>query len=68
MPSSREIGVPELAYRMGCSIPLAQSLIRTGRIPGRKTPRGWVTTLQAMEEYLARHPRRERPLGNEQAA
>ncbi len=68
MAASREIGVPELAYRMGCSIPLAQSLIRTGRIPGRKTPRGWVTTLKAMEEYLSSHPRRERPASSEAAA
>ncbi len=58
MDSSREIGVPEIAHRLGCSIPLAQSLVRTGRIPGRKTARGWVASLAAVEEYLAhRAPR-----------
>ncbi len=57
MAPSREIGVPEIAYRLGCSIPLAQSLVRTGRIPGRKVERGWVAPLEAVEEYLAHHPR-----------
>ena len=52
MTSSREISVPDLARRLGCSIPHAQRLIRTGRIRGRKTPRGWVTTTDAAEAYL----------------
>lgn len=53
MNSSREISVPQLAKRLECSIPHAQALIRTGRIPGRKTARGWVTTVEAVERYLA---------------
>lgn len=52
MNSSREISVPELAKRLGCNIPRAQALVRTGRIPGCKTARGWVTTVAAVEKYL----------------
>ena len=52
--ASREITVPELANRLGCSIPRAQALIRTGRIRGRKGVRGWVTTTTALETYLAK--------------
>lgn len=51
MLSTRDICVPELAQRLGCSIPYAQRLIRTGRVRGRKTARGWVTTLEALEAY-----------------
>lgn len=68
MAPSREIGVPEIAYRLGCSIPLAQSLVRTGRIPGRKIERGWIAPIEAVEEYLARHPRRPDVGAKEQAA
>ncbi len=68
MAPSREIGVPEIAYRLGCSIPLAQSLVRTGRIPGRKIERGWVAPLEAVEEYLASHPRPPASRSLEQAA
>lgn len=68
MPPSREIGVPELAHRLGCSIPLVQALIRTGRIRGRKTSRGWVTTMEAAEEYFSRHPRPAPPQTNEDVA
>jgi Helix-turn-helix domain len=50
----REIAVPELAKRLGCSIPRAQALIRTGKIRGRKVARGWVTTTAAVEAYLAK--------------
>lgn len=57
MAPSREIGVPEIAHRLSCSIPLAQSLVRTGRIKGRKLERGWVAPVEAVEEYLARHRR-----------
>ena len=60
MTPQREITVPELAQCLGCSIPHAQSLIRTGRIPGRKGPRGWVTTQKAVDEYIAQ--RRNGPL------
>jgi excisionase family DNA binding protein len=52
--ASREITVPELAKRLGCSIPLAQALIRKGKIRGRKAARGWVTTTAAVEAYLAK--------------
>ena len=52
MDSTRKIYVPELAQRLHCSIPRAQSLIRSGRIRGRKTARGWVTTEAAVENYL----------------
>ena len=68
MAPSREIGVPEIAFRLECSIPLAQSLVRTGRIPGRKTERGWVAPLQAVEDYRARHRRRPAAREKEQAA
>lgn len=68
MAPSREIGVPEIAYRLGCSIPLAQSLVRTGRIPGRKVERGWVAPLEAVEEYLARHTRPHFARDQEQVA
>ncbi len=54
MTSTREIYVPELAQRLGCSISHAQSLIRTGRIRGRKTARGWVTTPEAIQAYRIR--------------
>jgi excisionase family DNA binding protein len=50
---SQEITVPELAKCLQCSIPRAQTLVRTGRIPGHKTSRGWVTTRQAIDKYLA---------------
>ncbi len=53
MDSSPEISVPTLAHRLGCTIPRAQALIRSGRIPGRKTPHGWFTTEAALETYLA---------------
>ena len=49
---SREISVPDLARRLGCTIPHAQRLIRTGRIRGRKTACGWVTTIEAAQAYL----------------
>jgi Helix-turn-helix domain len=52
--TSREITVPELAKRLGCSIPHAQALIRTGKIRGRKAARGWVTTTTAVEACLAK--------------
>ena len=52
MDPSHELSVPALAYRLGCNIPQAQGLIRTGRIPGRKTPSGWVTTEAALKTYL----------------
>ena len=64
MTPSREISVPDLAQRLGCSIPHAQRLIRTGRIRGRKTARGWVTTTDAAEAYLGEisaHSDRPRP-------
>ncbi|MGE5262232.1 MAG: helix-turn-helix domain-containing protein [Acidobacteriota bacterium] len=54
---TQEITVPELAQSLECSIPRAQTLIRTGRIPGHKTPRGWVTTRQAIDKYLAERAR-----------
>ena len=52
---SRQICVPKLAQLLGCTIPKAQTLIRTGRIPGHKNPHGWVTTAAAVERYLAEH-------------
>jgi len=52
MNSSRELSDPTLAYRLGCTIPQAQVLIRTGRIPGYKTAAGWVTTEAAVKAYL----------------
>jgi hypothetical protein len=54
MESSREISIPTVAKRLGCTIPYAQTLVRTGRIPGRKTARGWVTTIAVVKEYLAK--------------
>jgi hypothetical protein len=53
MPS-KEITVPELAKRLGRSIPYTQSLIRTGKIRGHKCASGWVTTVAAIEDYLAK--------------
>ena len=50
---SDEITIPALAKRLGCSIPHAQALIRTGKIRGRKGVRGWVATNAAVEAYLA---------------
>lgn len=55
MSPSREITVPELAKRLGCTIPHAQYLIRTQRLPGRKSLRGWVTTEAALDDYLRAH-------------
>jgi excisionase family DNA binding protein len=52
--AAKEITVPELAKRLGCSVPHAQALIRTGKIRGRKVARGWVTTPAAVEAYLAK--------------
>ncbi len=52
MNPQSDISVPQLAQRLGCSVPYAQSLIRRGSIRGRKTPRGWVTTSAALEVYL----------------
>jgi hypothetical protein len=68
MAATREIGVPELAYHLGCTIPVAQALVRTGRISGHKAARGWVTTLEAMNGYLARHPRKPSSKLEERAA
>lgn len=51
MNCPREIGVPELARRLRCSKPRAESLIRSGRIRGRQTAGGWVTTVAAVESY-----------------
>ena len=53
MPT-KEITVPELAKRLGRSIPYTQSLIRKGTIRGHKISKGWVTTSAAVEEYLAK--------------
>ncbi len=53
MPATREVTVSQLAQRLGCSIPRAQSLIRSGRIAGTKTARGWVTTEAAIQVYSA---------------
>lgn len=50
----REITVPELAQRLGCSIPHAQALIRMGKIRGRKAARGWVTTTASVDAFLAK--------------
>ncbi len=52
MNPQSEISVPQLAQRLGCTVPYAQSLIRRGSIRGRKTPRGWVTTCAAVDVYL----------------
>ena len=49
------ITVPELAKRLGRSIPYVQALIRTKKIPGRKTAAGWVTTQAAVENYLNKY-------------
>ncbi len=54
---SQEMTVPEVAQCLECSIPRAQSLIRSGRIPGHKTSRGWVTTKQAVDKYLMERTR-----------
>jgi hypothetical protein len=56
MISSREIAIPWLAARLGCTISHAQALVRRGRIPGHKTTSGWVTTEEALESYLTAHP------------
>jgi hypothetical protein len=53
----REVTVPELAKRLGCSIPHAQALIRTGQIRGHKENHGWVTTTLEVEVYLDRRAR-----------
>jgi hypothetical protein len=54
MNPQSDISVPQLAQRLGCTVPYAQSLIRRGSIRGRKTPRGWVTTPAALEVYLSK--------------
>ena len=56
MTSAREIAIPWLAARLGCTISHAQALVRRGRIPGHKTTSGWVTTEDAIETYLTTHP------------
>ena len=61
---AKELTVPELAKRLGCSIPRAQALIRTGTIGGRKGTSGWLTTPAAVEAYLAKRanpPRKPAP-------
>jgi hypothetical protein len=55
MTSSREIAIPWLAARLGCTISHAQALVRRGRIPGHKTTSGWVVTEEAIETYLSAH-------------
>ena len=52
--AAKEITVPELAKRLGCSIPHAQALVRSGKIRGRKVTRGWVTTPAAVDAYIAK--------------
>ena len=55
--ATKEVTVPELAKWLGCSIPRAQALIRTGAIRGRKGANGWVTPLSAVEAFLAKRKR-----------
>ena len=52
--AAKEITVPELAKRLGCSIPHAQALIRKGEMRGRKVARGWVTTTAEVDAYIAK--------------
>ncbi len=51
MKAAQEITARQLARRLRCSIPRAHSLIRSGRIRGRQTERGWVTTEAAVQSY-----------------
>lgn len=60
MDASRDITVPELAKRLGCSIPHAQALIRTGRIPGHRNSRGWVTTVAEVEKHSEGNPGKQK--------
>jgi hypothetical protein len=55
---SKEITVPELAKRLGCDIPRAQALIRTGVIRGHKATNGWVTTPAAVEAFIEKRATR----------
>ena len=58
--AAKDITVPELAKHLGCSIPRAQALIRTGAIRGRKGASGWLTTPAAVKAYLAKRDKLSR--------
>ena len=47
-----ELSIPALAQRLGMSIPRAQALVRSGKIPGHKTAWGWITTEEAVSSFL----------------
>ncbi len=55
MKTVQEISASQLARRLHCPVMRAESLIRSGRIEGRKTARGWVTTEAALERYQLQH-------------
>jgi excisionase family DNA binding protein len=51
------LSLREAAERCGLSSSHLRLLVRSGDIWGRKLGRNWVTTEQAVNEYLARNPR-----------
>ncbi len=51
MKAVHEISASQLARRLRCPVARAEILIRSGRIRGHKTARGWVTTEAAVESY-----------------
>lgn len=57
MPHEEWITVPEAAKISGYSESHLRYLLREGKLNGRKVGRDWVTTRQAIEEYVARKPR-----------
>lgn len=52
MNTTGELSIPALAQRLGLSIPRAQALVRSGKIPGHKTVWGWITTEDAVASFL----------------
>ena len=52
MNTTAELSIPALAQRLGMSIPRAQALVRSGKIPGHKTAWGWITTEEAVSSFL----------------
>lgn len=48
----REITLSQVANRLHCSVARAESLVRSGRLLGRRTARGGVTSEAAIQSYL----------------
>lgn len=56
-----EITLSQAADRLHCPVVRAESLVRSGRLLGRWTAHGWVTTEAAVQSYVSCATARVRP-------